>query len=70
MGGTATYEKAKEDRVPVNIPGDCLVFIIAGGFTVDSGTDVTTGRGLAYHVYDANVLTLEPDTVVVIISGY
>jgi hypothetical protein len=70
VNGTTTYETAKKDRVPVNLPGDCLVFIIAGGFTLDSGTDVTTGRGLAYQVYDAKVLTLEPDTVVVIISGY
>lgn len=69
MGGTATYEVTKVDRVQLNLSGDCLVFIIGGGFTLDNGTDVTAGRGMAYPVYGANTLTLEPDTVVVIISG-
>lgn len=72
VGGTATYEFTSEgDRVAVNLPaGECLIFIIMGGFTLDDSTGITTARGLGHYVSGACVLTLEPATAVVIISGY
>jgi hypothetical protein len=69
VGGTTTYEVSKGDRVLVNLLGDCLIFIIRGGFTLDNGIDITMGRRLGYPIYSASVLILEPDIVVVIILG-
>jgi hypothetical protein len=70
VGGIVIYEIAKDDRVPINLFKDYLVFIIISGFTLNSGIDITIRRGLIYYIYNVKVLTLKLDTVIVIILGY
>ena len=73
MGGTATYNTSqKGERATVDLSSgeEYLVFIIGGGFTVGSSSNVYTGNGVGHFVSDESVLTLELGTVVVIMSGY
>jgi hypothetical protein len=70
VGGTIIYKTVKDNRVPINLLKDCLVFIIISGFTLDNSIDIIIRRGLAYYIYNVKVLTLELDIIVVIILRY
>jgi hypothetical protein len=70
VGGITIYKTAKDNQVPINLLGNCLIFIITSGFTLNSNIDIIIKRGLAYYIYNVKVFMLKLDTVVVIILGY
>jgi hypothetical protein len=71
LEGNATYKIANSNPVSVNLPdGECLVFLIACGFTVDNDTYTIKNKGRGHIVQGASVLTLESATAIILISGY
>lgn len=69
VGGSAQYYNTP---IALGLTKDAeyIVFIIGGGFTVGESDEIHTGDGVGHPVWGESVLTLQPRTVVVVISGY
>jgi len=72
MAGSSSYKAApKGNEVTITLPGgECLVFLIMGGFKLDDTEDPIKDTGRGHFIQGSKVLTLDKATAVVIISGY